>query len=55
MAAVVLLGNHYAADWTRIPTWQRAGQLGALVVAAAAVYLAALLAQGFRLRELRAH
>ena len=55
MSAVVLLGDHYAADWTRIPTWQRAGQLGALVVAAAAVYLAALLVQGFRLRELRAH
>jgi putative peptidoglycan lipid II flippase len=54
MAAVLLAGLALAPQWTAIPTWQRIIQLGVLVLAGAGVYLAALLAQGFRLRELRA-
>ncbi|WP_313916850.1 murein biosynthesis integral membrane protein MurJ [Tahibacter sp.] len=55
MAAVLLLGLRFAEGWTQIPTWQRIVQLGVLVILGAGAYLLALFAQGFRLRELRAH
>ncbi|GMV29417.1 MAG: putative lipid II flippase MurJ [Rhodanobacteraceae bacterium] len=54
MTGVLLVGLHFVAAWTEIPTWQRIVQLGALVGGGGVVYVVALLAQGFRLRELRA-
>lgn len=55
MSAVLLLGLRYAAAWTHIPTWQRIGQLALLVLLGSGVYIAMLLAQGLRPRDLRAH
>ncbi len=55
LAAVLLIGLHYCAAWTTIPTWQRIVQLGLLVAGGAAVFGLVLFAQGFRLRDLRAH
>ena len=55
MAAALLLALHWIPDFTAIGKWERIGYLALLVGGGGAVYLAALLALGFRPRDLREH
>jgi putative peptidoglycan lipid II flippase len=55
MAAALGLGLHWAPDFTVVPTMQRIAWLALLVVGGIVVYLAAMLAVGFRPRDLREH
>ena len=60
MVATILFGLHLfalhvAPDFTQAPWLSRIIWLGALVVGGAGVYGAAMLAMGFRMRELHAH
>jgi len=55
MAAALLLGLHWAPDFTVVDTWSRIFWLGALVGGGVFVYLVTLLALGFRARDLREH
>ena len=55
MVAMVLLGLHLAPDFTRVTTLARIVWLGVLVAGGAGVYGLAMLALGFRTRELREH
>lgn len=55
LAVVVLLGLHFAPDFTAVDKWQRVGWLSMLVAGGALAYAAALLALGFRPRDLRDH
>jgi putative peptidoglycan lipid II flippase len=53
MVAVLLLGRWLWQDWTSVPTFTRVWHLAVMVGAGAVTYVVALLAMGFRLRELR--
>lgn len=55
MAVALLLALYWIPDFTAIGKWQRVGYLAALVGGGGVVYLAALLALGFRPRDLREH
>ena len=55
MAAALEVGLHWAPDFTLVPTMQRIAWLALLVVGGMVVYLAAMLAVGFRPRDLREH
>jgi len=55
LCAVVLAGLHWAPDFTTAPVPQRVAWLLGLVGAGVAAYGAALVAMGWRLRELRGH
>ena len=55
MAGALLLALHWAPDFTVIGKWARIGYLAALVGGGGLVYLMALLALGFRPRDLREH
>lgn len=53
MVAVLLLGRWCWPDWTHVSVMARAWHLAVLVAGGAAVYVGALFALGFRLRDLR--
>ena len=53
MVAVLLAGLHWLPDFTGMGKWQRIGGLGLLVGAGGLSYLVAMLALGFRPRDLR--
>ena len=53
MVAVLLFGRWWWPDWTMAPVWSRAWHLAVLVLAGATTYVAALVAGGFRMRDLR--
>lgn len=55
MTGAVLLGLHWAPDFTVVGLWQRVGWLVALVTTGVVVYAVAMVAMGFRPRELREH
>jgi len=55
MTAAVLLGLHWAPDFTVVGLWQRIGWLLGLVAGGVLVYALAMVAMGFRPRELREH
>ncbi len=55
MTTAVLLGLHWAPDFTVVGLWQRIGWLLGLVAGGVLVYAAAMVAMGFRPRELREH
>ncbi|WP_310061298.1 murein biosynthesis integral membrane protein MurJ [Lysobacter niastensis] len=55
MAFALLAALYWTPDFTAIGKWERIGYLAALVGGGAAVYLLALLAMGFRPRDLREH
>ena len=55
MTAAVLLGLHWAPDFTVVGLWQRLGWLVALVATGVVVYAGTMVAMGFRPRELREH
>ncbi|WP_460733477.1 murein biosynthesis integral membrane protein MurJ [Lysobacter tyrosinilyticus] len=55
MAVAIVAALYWIPDFTAIGKWQRIGYLGLLVGGGGAVYLAALLALGFRPRDLREH
>ncbi|MCE5232205.1 MAG: murein biosynthesis integral membrane protein MurJ [Mizugakiibacter sp.] len=55
MVAALLLGRWIWPDWTGVPSWARVWRLAVLVAGGGFVYVAALFAAGFRLRDLRAH
>ncbi len=55
MAAAVMAGLHWAPDFTRIPLLPRLCWLLGLVGGGAGVYAVAMVAMGFRPRELREH
>jgi putative peptidoglycan lipid II flippase len=55
LCAAVLLGKYLAPDFTTAPVLARIGWLLALVAAGGVAYAIALLAMGWRLRELREH
>lgn len=55
MVAAVLLGMHLGPDFTKVTATWRILWLGALVAGGGAVYGLAMLALGFRMRELHEH
>ncbi|GAB3376153.1 murein biosynthesis integral membrane protein MurJ [Lysobacter rhizosphaerae] len=55
MAIALLVALHWIPDFTVIGKWERIGYLALLVGGGGAVYLGALLAVGFRPRDLREH
>jgi len=55
MAIALLVALHWIPDFTVIGKWERIGYLAVLVGGGGAVYLGALLAVGFRPRDLREH
>lgn len=55
MALALLAGLQVAPDFTVVDKWQRLGWLVTLVVGGASVYVLAMLALGFRLRDFREH
>jgi putative peptidoglycan lipid II flippase len=55
MTLALLAGLHWAPDFTAVGLWSRVAWLAVLVAGGAAVYFAAMLAMGFRLRDLREH
>ena len=55
MTLAVLLGMHWAPDFTKAALASRILWLGLLVAGGVAVYGLAMLVMGFRLRELREH
>lgn len=55
LVLVVVAGLLLWPDWTTDSTTQRAVHLGAIIGAAGAIYVAALLATGWRIRDLHAH
>jgi putative peptidoglycan lipid II flippase len=55
MVAVLVVALHWVPDFSSLDKWHRVGYLGALVGGGGLVYVAALLALGLRLRDLRAH
>jgi putative peptidoglycan lipid II flippase len=55
MTAVLLVGLHWAPDFTQAGMTQRVLWLGTLVAGGAVVYFAAMLALGFRPRDLHEH
>ena len=55
MTLALLAGLHWAPDFTAVGLWPRVMWLAFLVAGGAAVYFAAMLAMGFRLRDLREH
>lgn len=55
MTGAVLLGLHWAPDFTVVGLWQRVGWLIALVATGVVVYAGTMVAMGFRPRELREH
>lgn len=55
MSAAVVVGLHWAPDFTKVAFASRALWLGLLVTGGAGVYAVAMLVLGFRLRELREH
>ena len=55
MAGALAVGLHWAPDFTLVPTLERIAWLAVLVVGGIGVYLAAMLAVGFRPRDLREH
>jgi putative peptidoglycan lipid II flippase len=55
MAFALLAALYWTPDFTAIGKWERIGYLAALVGGGGAVYLLALLAMGFRPRDLREH
>jgi len=55
MTVAVLVGLHWAPDFTQAALMQRIVWLGVLVVGGVSIYLLAMLAVGFRLRDLREH
>jgi putative peptidoglycan lipid II flippase len=55
LCAAVLLGEHLAPDFTTAPVASRLGWLLALVAAGGLAYALALVALGWRPRELREH
>jgi putative peptidoglycan lipid II flippase len=55
MTLAVLLGMHWAPDFTKAALVSRIAWLGLLVAGGVAVYCLAMLVMGFRLRELREH
>jgi putative peptidoglycan lipid II flippase len=50
---VLSLGRWLWPDWTHAPVFTRAWHLAVLVVAGALAYVGAMVAGGFRMRELR--
>ncbi|MFC5578545.1 murein biosynthesis integral membrane protein MurJ [Lysobacter niabensis] len=55
MAAVILVGLRWTPDFTTADAWTRIVNLAGLVVGGVVVYLVALIALGFRPRDLREH
>ena len=55
MAVALLVALHWVPDFTVIGKWARIAWLAVLVGGGGAVYLLALLAMGFRPRDLREH
>jgi len=55
MAAVILVGLQWTPDFTTADAWTRIVNLAGLVVGGVVVYLVALIALGFRPRDLREH
>ncbi len=55
MVAVLVAGLHWGPDFTAVPAVTRIAWLSGLTIAGAVVYVAAMLALGFRPRELREH
>ena len=55
MGVALWVALYYLPDFPDMGEWDRAGWLAALVAGGAAVYGAAMLALGFRLRDLREH
>ena len=55
LIAVLAAGMDVWPDWTIWSTWSRAFHLLALIGVAGSVYIGALFAAGFRMRDLRAH
>ncbi len=55
MTGAVLVGLHWAPDFTVVGLWQRIGWLIALVATGVLVYAVAMVTMGFRPRELREH
>ncbi len=53
LAVVVLLGLHFAPDFSSVGKWRRIGWLLLLVAGGGVAYAGALLAQGLRPRDLR--
>jgi putative peptidoglycan lipid II flippase len=53
MAAVLVWLGGDLSSWLQQPAWERAGRLALCVVAGAAVYFAALMLAGTRLRHVR--
>ncbi|BCT93304.1 putative lipid II flippase MurJ [Lysobacter helvus] len=55
MTCALLIGLHFAPDFTAVAFWTRVGWLTALVAAGVAAYAMAWIALGFRLADLREH
>lgn len=55
MVVVILAGLLIWPEWSSASVVQRAWRLGAIIVSAGGIYVAALYAGGLRLRDLRAH
>jgi putative peptidoglycan lipid II flippase len=55
MAAVVAFGLWLAPEFTAVGAWTRVWWLAGLVAGGALAYALAMLALGFRLRDLREH
>lgn len=55
MGAALLAGLHWAPDFTQVALAQRLAWLGVLVGGGVSMYLLAMAAVGFRLRDLREH
>ena len=55
MAAFLLVGLHFAPDFTRVDAWPRIFWLAALVAGGAGVYGVAMFALGFRPSDFREH
>ena len=54
MVAVLLAGLVLWPEWTDVEKWHRVWRLAVLVIAGGGAYVVALLAMGFRPRDLRA-
>ncbi len=55
MTGAVLVGLHWAPDFTRVALMQRIAWLSVLVLGGVFIYLLAMFAVGFRARDLREH